>query len=194
MVYFPMLNESYRWRTMAYAVRSTRVGTPGFLRELEQAIWAVNRDLPLASIQTLEEIQGTSMAQTSFALVMLAIAAGVALLIGVVGIYGVIAYAAAQRTREIGLRMALGAQVADVRGMFLRHGLTLTATGIGIGIVASFLASRLMASLLFGVGAADPITYAAVSGVIAVVALVATYLPARRAARVDPMIALRADI
>ena len=194
VVYFPMLNESYRWRTMAYAVRSTRVGTPGFLRELERAIWSVNRDLPLAAVQTLEEIQGTSMAQTSFALVMLAIAAGVALLIGVVGIYGVIAYAAAQRTREIGLRMALGAQLADVRAMFLRHGLTLTATGIAIGVVASFGASRLMASLLFGVGAADPITYAAVSGVIAVVALVATYLPARRAARVDPVIALRADI
>jgi hypothetical protein len=86
IVYFPMLNESYRWRTMAYAVRSTRVGAPGFLRELEQAVWSVNRDLPLASMQTLEEIQARSMADTSFALVMLAIAAAVALLIGAVGI------------------------------------------------------------------------------------------------------------
>ncbi len=127
IVYWPMLNESYRWRTMAYAVRSTRVGTPGFLRELEQAVWSVDGNLPLADAQTLQEIQARSMAQTSFALVMLGIAAGVALLIGVVGIYGVIAYAAAQRTREIGVRMALGAQAGDVRRMFLRHGLALAA-------------------------------------------------------------------
>jgi putative ABC transport system permease protein len=194
MVYFPMLNESYRWRTMAYAVRSSRVGTPGFLRELERAVWSVNADLPLAVIQTLDEIQANSMVETSFTLVMLAIAAGVALMIGVVGIYGVIAYAAAQRTREIGLRMALGAQIADVRGMFLRHGLTLTAAGIAVGIAASLAVTRVMSALLFGVNTADPITYAAVSVVLAAVALVATYLPARRAARVDPVTALRADV
>jgi putative ABC transport system permease protein len=193
IVYYPMLNESYRWRTMAYAVRSNRVGTPGFLRELEQAVWAVNADLPLAKIQTLEEIQASSMGQTSFVLVMLAIAAGVALLIGVVGIYGVIAYAAAQRTREIGLRMALGAQVADVRRMFLRQGLSLTITGIALGIVASIGVTRVMAAMLFGVSPTDPMTYVAVSAVLASVALVATYLPARRAARVDPVIALRAE-
>ena len=134
IVYWPMLSESYRWRTMAYAVRSSRVGTPGFLRELEQAVWSVNPNLPLAAIQTLEEIQATSMAQTSFALVMLGMAASVALLIGVVGIYGVITYAATQRTREIGVRMALGAQIGDVRNMFLRHGLALMATGIALGI------------------------------------------------------------
>jgi putative ABC transport system permease protein len=194
IVYWPMLSESYRWRTMAYAVRSTRVGTPGFLRELEQAIWDVNPNLPLATVQTLGEIQANSMTQTSFALVMLGIAASVALLIGVVGIYGVIAYTAKQRTREIGVRMALGAQIGDVRKMFLRHGLWLTAMGIAIGVGVALVLTRVMSAFLFGVGPTDPITYVAVSGTLTGVALVATYLPAHRAARVDPIVALRADV
>jgi predicted permease len=194
IVYWPMLNESYRWRTMAYAVRSTRVGSPGFLRELEQAVWSVNPDLPLAAVQTLDEIQAHSMAQTTFALVMLAIAASVALLIGVVGIYGVMAYAATQRTREIGIRMALGAQLGDVRKMFLHHGLLLTATGLALGIAAALVLTRVMSALLFGVGPMDPATYAVVSAALAAVALLATYLPAHRASRVDPIVALRADV
>ena len=109
-----------RWR---YAIRSARMGSPTFLKEIQQAVWSVNPSLPLAEVRTLEEIRAESMAQTSFTLVMLAIAAGVALLLGVVGIYGVIAYIAAQRTREIGIRMALGAQVSDVSRLFVRHGL-----------------------------------------------------------------------
>ncbi len=193
IVYWPMLSESYRWRTMAYAVRSSRVGAPGFPRELEQAVWSANPNLPLANIQTLEEIRASSMAQTSFALVMLGIAASVALLIGVVGIYGVVAYAATQRTREIGVRMALGAQVGDVRKMFLRHGLSLTAAGIAIGVGVALVLTRVMSALLFGVGPMDAITYAAVASGLAAVALLASYLPARRAARVDPVVALRAE-
>jgi predicted permease len=194
IVYWPMLNESYRWRIMAYAVRSIRVGTPGFLGELQQAVWSVDRNLPLAKTETLEEIRARSMAQTSFALVMLSIAAGVAILIGAVGIYGVIAYAAAQRTREIGVRIALGAQLADVRNLFLRQGLSLTAVGIAIGIVVAALITRVMSSFLFGVGPMDPVTYAVVSAVLASAALLATYLPARRAARIDPIVALRATV
>jgi hypothetical protein len=194
IVYWPMLNDSYRWRTMAYAVRSTRVGTSAFLRELEKAIWSVNPNLPLASVQTLEEIESRSMAQTSFALVMLAVAAGVALLIGVVGIYGVIAYAVAQRTREIGVRMALGARLRDIRKMFIRYGLSLSATGIIIGIAVALLATRVMSAFLFGVGPMDPMTYAGVSAALIAVGLLATYLPARRASRVDPVMALRADL
>jgi putative ABC transport system permease protein len=193
IVYWPMLSESYRWRTMAYTVRSSRVGTPGFLSELEQAVWSVNANLPLARIQTLEEIQASSMAQTSFALVMLGIAASVALLIGVVGIYGVIAYAATQRTREIGVRMALGAQIGDVRRMFLRHGLALAATGIALGVGVALMLTRVVSALLFGVGPMDPLTYATVSAALATVSLLASYLPARRAASVDPVIALRAE-
>ena len=193
IVYWPMMSEGYRWRNMVYVVRSSRVGTPGFVRELEQAVWSVNPDLPLANIQTLERVQATSMAQTSFALVMLGIAAAVALLIGVVGIYGAIAYAAAQRTREIGVRMALGAQIGDVRKMFLRHGLSLTIAGIAIGIGLAVVLTRVVSAFLFGVGPIDPVTYVAVSTALAAVALLAIYLPARRAARVDPVVALRAE-
>ena len=193
IVYWPMLNERYQWRTMAYAVRSSRVGKQGFLGELEQAVWAVNPNLPLAGVQTVEEIRAHSMAQTSFALVMLGIAASVSLLIGVVGIYGVIAYAVAQRTREIGIRMALGAQTADVQRAFLRHGLWLTVTGILIGVGVAMVVTRIMSTFLFGVGPMDPVTYVAVSVTLAAVALIGTYLPARRATRVDPLVALRAE-
>jgi predicted permease len=194
IVYWPMLNDTYRWRTMAYAVRSSRTGTPGFLHELEQAVWSVNPELPLASVQTLQDIQSRSMAQTSFALVMLGIAASIALAIGLVGIYGVTAYAVAQRTREIGVRIALGAQLTDVRALFVRHGLWLTAAGIAIGIGVAVPLTRVMSAFLFGVGPLDPLTYAGVSAILAAVALLATYLPARRAARVDPAVALRADV
>ena len=193
IVYWPMLNDIYQQDTFAYAVRSNRVGAPGFLREIQHAVWSVNPNLPLATVQTLEEIQADSMARTSFAMVMLVIAAGVALLLGLVGIYGVISYIAAQRTREIGIRMALGAQLGDVRKMFLRHGLWLTATGIVTGIGAAMATTRVMSTFLFGVGPMDPVTYAAVSGTLATVAVLGTYLPARRAARVDPLVALRAQ-
>ena len=194
IVYWPLLNDSYQRRTMAYAVRSARAGTAAFVRELQQAVWAANPNLPLAAVQTLAAIRARSMAQTSFAMVMLGIAAAVALLLGVVGIFGVITYIAAQRTREIGIRMALGAQVADVRTLFLRQGLWLTAIGIALGIGGALLLTRLMSALLYGVGPMDPTTYAAVSAALAAVALFATYLPARRASRVDPMVALRSDV
>ncbi len=191
IVYWPMLNGIYGTRTIAYAVRSSRVGTPAFLRELQQAVWSVNPNVPLANVLTLDEIQAESMAQTSFVMVMLAIAASVALLLGVVGIYGVIAYIATQRTREIGIRIALGAQTGDVRRLFLRHGLVLTGTGIALGVGASLALTRVMSALLFGVSPMDPVTYAAVSLALAAVALLATWLPARRASRTDPIVALR---
>ena len=124
----------------------------------------------------------------------LSIAASVAILIGVVGIYGVIAYAATQRTREIGLRMALGAQLRDVRRMFLRQGFALTSIGIAVGIGIAALLTCVMSALLFGVDPLDAVTYAAVSALLAAAALLATYLPAHRASRIDPIAALRADV
>jgi putative ABC transport system permease protein len=142
-------------------------------------------------VQSLAEIRASSMAQTSFALTMLAIASVVALLLGLVGIYGVVAYIAAQRTREIGVRMALGAQASDIRTLFVSHGLKLVGAGVVLGVASAMAVTRLMSVLLFGVGPMDAPTYAAVSLGLAVVALIATYLPARRAARVDPVVALR---
>jgi putative ABC transport system permease protein len=198
MVYWPMaarrfLDQPFVSRTMSYAVRSDRIHSAGFRRELEQAVWAVNPNLPLANVRTLADIRAKSMAQTSFALTMLGIAAITALVLGVIGLYGVIAYITAQRTREIGIRMALGAQRRDVCRLFVRHGLWLTAIGVALGIGAALAFTRLMSSLVFGVSTTDVVTYVSVSVSLGGIAWLATYLPARRAARVDPLCALRSD-
>jgi putative ABC transport system permease protein len=193
IVYWPMLNEIYRSNVISYAVRSTRVGSPGFLAELRNAIWSVNPNLPLAAVQTLEEIQSHSMAQTSFAMVMLAIAGTVALLLGAVGIYGVIAYIAAQRTREIGIRMALGAQASDVLRMVLAQGLTLAGAGIAIGLIGAWGATRVMRALLYDTSPTDPLTFVAVVPLVAAAALLACWVPARRAMRADPIAALHCE-
>lgn len=199
IVYWPMVMNEF-WdqkvfvaRNIGYAVRTERAGAPTLLKEIQQAVWSVNSNLPVAAVRTLEEIQADSMAQTSFALVMLGIAAVVALVLGVVGIYGVISYIATQRTREIGIRMALGAAQRDVSRLFLRHGLTLATIGIILGTVAAAAVTRVMASLLFGVSRLDPPTYVAAAVGLGATALIASYLPARRAARLDPAHALRRD-
>src|SRR5262249_61774903 len=133
------------------------------------------------------------MARTSFTLVMLAIAGGMALLLGVAGIYGVISYSVSQRTREIGIRMALGAQRQAVTRMFVTHGLGLAAIGIAFGLAGAVALARVMASLLFEVSPVDPMTYVAVCAGLAAAALVASYLPALRATLVNPVTALRAE-
>jgi predicted permease len=197
IVYWPILMKDF-WqpgdfifRGVAFAVRSSRTGSPTLLKEIQQAVWSVNNNLPIATVRTLDQIRSGSMAQTSFALVMLAISAAVALLLGVVGIYGVIAYVAAQRTKEIGIRMALGAAAGDVSGLFVRHGLLLAVVGVGAGLVAAAALSRVMSTLLFGVSAIDPLTYIAVALALGGTAVLASYLPARRASRIDPADALR---
>jgi predicted permease len=197
VVYWPMLvtdfwgEELVTRRAMAYAIRTTRTGSPSLFQELRQAVWSVNPNLPLANVRTLEEILEESMARTSFTLIMLGIASGVALLLGAVGIYGVISYVVSQRTQEIGVRIALGAKKADVIRLVLRHGLLLTGAGLLLGLGVSVGLTRLMAALLFGVSPADPATYGAVSASLAGIALLASYLPARRAASLDPTEALR---
>jgi putative ABC transport system permease protein len=151
----------------------------------------VNANLSVASVRTMQDVYDRSMARTSFTLVMLTIAGAMALVLGIVGIYGVLAYAVSQRTHEMGIRLALGAQRGDLTRMFVRAGLTLAAAGVPIGIAASAGLTRVLTSLLYGVSPLDPATYLAVPTVLVVTIVVASYVPARRAARVDPVEALK---
>lgn len=189
LIYEPMAGS----RSAAYVVRSPRAGTAAFARELQEAVWSVNPNLPLANMRTMADVHAGAMAQTSFTLVMLALSGGVALVLGLVGVYGVVSYIAAQRTREIGIRIALGADAPDVRDLFLRHGLVLTLAGLAVGLGAALLLAPAMSALLYGVGSADPVTYAGAATLLGTTTLLATYLPARRASRVDPIVALRTN-
>jgi len=198
-VYWPILVKNFEgnkfraMRYVAFVIRTPRAGSSSFLEEARRAVWSVNANLPLATVKTLQDLYDASLARTSFTLLLLAISGGMALLLGVVGIYGVISYSVAQRTREIGIRLALGAPLSEVTGMFVRHGLVLSAIGAACGLGAAFALTRLMKSLLFEVSAADPLTYGAVSVVLIAAAIVASYLPARRATTIDPSEALRAE-
>ena len=186
-------NPLFVQRWMSYAIRTPRVRTAGFLAEVQQAVWGVNPNLPLARPRTMQAIYDESMASTSFALVIIGIAAVVTLLLGFVGLYGVIAYIVSQRTREVGIRMAIGASGSQVQSMFLRRGLTLTGIGLVVGVVTAAGGMRLLSALLYGVSPFDPLTYGAVIVALASVALLATWLPARQATRVDPSVALRSE-
>ncbi len=179
------------FRVIAFAVRTSRPRPASLLPEIREAVSAVNPNLPPYAVRTLDDILAQSMARTSFISVMLAIAATVALALGVVGIYGVISYIVSQRTREIGVRMALGANHRDVRWMVLRQGMILAGTGVAVGLVAAVGLTRLISSWLYGVEATDPVTFGAVAALLIAVALVASYLPALRASRTDPLEALR---
>jgi predicted permease len=196
---WPMLMEGFESgdpfveRTMSMVVRSSRAGTSGLMKEIGAAVWAVDPNIPLANVRTLQEVFDASLARTSFALVMLAIAGAMALVLGVAGLYGVVSYSVSQRTREIGIRMALGARYDEVTRLFVRHGLSLAAIGIACGLAASLALARLMSSLLFDVSATDWVTYGAVSIGLAAAAVLASYVPARRATHIDPVHALRAE-
>jgi predicted permease len=198
-VYWPLIQDRFEGqaetvrRSVAYFIRSPRAGSADFMTEVQKMVWSVDADLPLADATTLGLLYTKSMARTSFTLVMLCVAGSMALLLGIVGIYGVISYAVSQRTREIGIRMALGARRETLTAMFVRQGLWLTAIGVVIGLATSFLTMRLMTSLLFNVSPLDPWTYTVATACVIAIAWVACYLPSRRAAVVNPVNALRAE-
>ena len=178
---------------MVYAIRSSRAGSRSFLDQVRQAVWSVDSDLPLARVETMEQIYRGSMARSAFTLVMLAIAGAMALLLGLIGIYGVISYSVSQRTRELGIRLALGAPQFSLKTMVVRNGIWLAAIGAVIGLAVSAGLTRVMASWLFGISPLDPLTYAAVSLGVVAAAAAASYLPARRASRLNPVEALKAE-
>src|SRR5262245_44019319 len=180
-------------RGLTLAIRSSRANTESLLQEIAIAIHAVNPNLPLAKVQTLDDIYRRSMAQTSFTLVLLGIAGTMALALAGIGVYGVLAYAVGQRRREVGIRMALGAQPNQVTGLFLRRGILLTCIGGVAGVAAAMGLSRWISALLFGVTALDPATYVASALIVSAAALIASYIPARRALSVSPMESLRGD-
>lgn len=180
-------------RDLLFVLRTPRAGTETLMKDVRAAVWSVDPNLPLSAVRTQDYYYRTSMARTSFTLLMLAIAGAMALLLGTVGIYGVIAYSVSQRTREIGIRMALGAQRQELTGLFVRHGLRLTVIGVAVGLIAAFASMRLLSSLLYKVSPVDLITYGAVSVGLIATALLASYLPSRRAATVDPVEALRGE-
>jgi predicted permease len=185
--------SGYQARRVSITVRTDRAGSGGMRDGLRDAVRSVDPDLPLAQLRTLDEVYAQSMAPTSFTLVMLAIAGAMAMLLGLSGVYGVIAYAVSQRRREIGIRMALGAQKGEIRRLFVRRGLLLVGVGVTAGLGAALAVTRLMESLLFGISPLDPVTFMAMPAILAAAAVLAGYLPARRAAAVDPVETLRAD-
>lgn len=198
IVYWPTFGESaYRAgqptidRGVTFTIRSAQAGTEPLRASARRAVWSASASLSVASERTMQEICDKSIERTSFALVLLAVASTMALALGVLGIYGVLSYAVSRRTREIGIRLAVGARPGEVRRMFVGNGLRLTAIGMAIGLVAATLLSRAMSALVFGISPLDPVTFALVPVVLASTALVASDLPARRASRIDPARALR---
>jgi predicted permease len=185
--------SGYQSRRVTMAIRSDRAGSEGFIGQVQQAVWSVSATLPLAQIRTLDAVYGQSVARTSFTSVLLTVAGAIALLLGVAGLYGVIACAVSQRQREIGVRLALGAQPQEIRALFVRRGLVPVLAGLVCGLGAAAIVTRAMRSLLFGVGPLDPIAFTAMPLALAAAAAIAGYLATQHAVAVDPVETLRAE-
>ncbi len=199
IVYWPLLIRNFEdpgesvERSVAYVMRTPRAGSTALSQEIRHAVAAVSGSLPLAEVKTLQSVYERSMARTSFTLMLLGIASAMALLLGVVGIYGTISFSVAQRTREVGIRLALGSSTRDIMGMFIRQALAETGAGLLCGLAAALALSQLMRSVLYGVSPSDPATYVGASTALTLAAALASYLPARRATRINSVDALRAE-
>jgi putative ABC transport system permease protein len=189
----PQMYDSYSQDPglFATAVIRTTVEPLSLSEPVRQAIWKVDAEQPMWKIRTVEFLVNRSTADRKFLMALMGIFAAVALVLTIVGLYGVISYLVNQRTQEIGIRMALGAQMRDIMGMVLKQGMVLVLTGVVLGLAAAWLLTRLMSRLLYQVSATDPLTFVGISLMLVSVALLACYIPARRATKVDPLVALR---
>jgi putative ABC transport system permease protein len=182
-----------KWPRLFIVARSATGNPLALLPSVQNAVWSVDHTVALGSVRTMEDTVARSLLKRKFTMTLLTIFASIAVALASIGLYGVMSYSVSQRTREIGIRMALGAQRRDVLQLVVRHGMALTAIGVGIGLVGSLGLTRLISSLLFGVSATDVSTFGAVSALLFGIAMIACWLPARRASGVDPMVALRQD-
>jgi putative ABC transport system permease protein len=187
-IYVPHAQDS-QWNFMGLVIR-TAGDAAAFASTLRREVQALDKDQPIYNVRTMDDVVANSLGTRRVSMQLFAVFACAALLLAAVGIYGVMAYSVTQRTQEIGIRMALGAQKSDVLTLIIRQGMTLTVIGVVVGLAGAFALTRLLANLLFGVAATDPLTFVAIPLLLLFVALVACYLPARRAARLDPTIAL----
>jgi putative ABC transport system permease protein len=192
-LYTPMAQEARVWRTWANVVVRSSVPPASLAASIKREVGRVDKDVPVTRVRAMNDLLESSFAGRQFTLALLGTFAVVAVVLAGIGIYGVMAYAVSRRTREIGLRMALGARTQDVIRLVLGQAMTVTLVGVAAGLFGALALRRLVESMLFGVGAGDPATLVAVSAMLAVIALAAGYVPARRAARVDPSVALRAE-
>lgn len=180
-----------QWPSMFVVMQSATSEPTSLTPAAQSAVWSVNKDVPLANIRTMQDLIANSVQRRRFSMLLLTIFAAVAMLLAAIGLYGVMSYSVAQRTKEIGIRMALGARRPDVVALVVKQGMTLVLVGISAGTVLSLGMARLIAGMLFGISATDPLTFVGVALLLGAVAFLANYLPARRGASVDPMVALR---
>ncbi|MGD0761036.1 MAG: ABC transporter permease [Candidatus Sulfotelmatobacter sp.] len=180
-----------QWPSMFVAIRSATSDPTSVTSAAQNVIWSVNKDVPLANVRTMQDVIANSVQRRKFSMLLLSIFAAVAMLLAAIGLYGVMSYSVAQRAHEIGIRMALGARRPDVLVLVVKQGMALALMGIAAGAVLSLAMTRLISGMLFGITATDPLTFAGVAALLGTVALLANYLPARRASKVDPMVALR---
>jgi putative ABC transport system permease protein len=190
-LYAPYAQERRSWLAPRDLVVRTRGDAASVAAQVREAVWAVDKDQPVSNIRTMNQVLAAAISRERFQMLLLSLFAALALVLACVGLYGVISYAVAQRTHEIGVRMALGAQPRDVLALVVRQGMALTFAGLLLGIVGGLAVTRVMSDLLFGVTTTDAVTFMSVAGLLVVVAFLACYVPARRATKVDPLIALR---
>jgi putative ABC transport system permease protein len=191
--YVPYMQERRSFMTPRDLVLRTKADPTVIASAVRQAVWSVDKDQPVSNVRSMDQAFAAAISTERFQALMLGLFAALALVLACVGLYGVISYSVVQRTHEIGVRMALGAQPVDVLRLVIRQGMFLTFTGLAIGIVAGTFVTRVLTDMLFGVTPRDPLTFVGVPVLLLVVAFLACFIPARRATRIDPLVALRYD-